>query len=151
MKKLRGLSGLRDEIEKEISETFTHDKDMLLVSLESVQGRVMDKTEPFFSDIFYKEIFNEKVVNFLETKDFKKKVADYIKKYDELIDASKYFKKGVFNHNNASAVAKNLMDNGFFEAEHSVSLRAKNAKENDSKISTKKELEQVIEEEKMLF
>ena len=40
------------------------------------------------------------------------------------------------------------MDNGFFEAEHSVSLRAKNAKENDSKISTKKELEQVIEEEK---
>ena len=48
MKKLRGLSGLRDEIEKEISETFTHDKDMLLVSLESVkQGRVMDKTEPF--------------------------------------------------------------------------------------------------------
>ena len=148
MKKLRGLSGLRDEIEKEISETFTHDKDMLLVSLESVQGRVMDKTETFFSDIFYKEIFNEKVVNFLETKDFKKKIADYIKKYDELIDASKYFKKGVFNHNNASAVAKNLMDNGFFEAEHSVSLRAKNAKENDSKISTKKELEQVIEEEK---
>lgn len=148
MNKLRGLSGLRDEIEKEISETFTHDKNMLLVSLESVQGRVMDKTEPLLSDISYKDIFNEKILNFLETKDFKKKIADYIKKYDELIDASKYFKKGVFNHNNASAVAKNLMDNGFFEAAHSVSLHAKNAKDDDSKISTKKELEQVIEEEK---
>ena len=145
-KELKRLSGLRDDVEKEISETFLmRGGDSVLVALESAQGRVLDKTEPTFVDISYKEIFNEKALTFLETKDFKKKVADYIKKYDELIAASKYFKKGVFNHNNAAAVAKSLMDNGFFAAEHSVSLHDSHG---DNKISTKEELERVIEEEK---
>ncbi len=147
LKELKRLSGLRDDIEIEISETFilTHGGDSVLVALESTQGRVLDKTEPTFTDITYTEIFNDKVISFLDTKDFKKKVADYIKKYDELIGASRYFKKGVFNHNNATAVAKNLMDNGFFAAEHTVSLH--NSK-GDNKISTKEGLEKVIEEEK---
>ena len=147
LKELKRLSGLRDDIEIEISETFilTHGGDSVLVALESTQGRVFDKTEPTFTDITYMEIFNDKVVSFLDTKDFKKKVADYIKKYDELIGASRYFKKGVFNHNNATAVAKNLMDNGFFAAEHTVSLHDSKG---DNKISTKEELEKVIEEEK---
>ena len=147
LKELKRLSGLRDDIEIEISETFilTHGGDSVLVALESTQGRVLDKTEPTFTDITYTEIFNDKVVSFLDTKDFKKKVADYIKKYDELIGASRYFKKGVFNHNNATAVAKNLMDNGFFAAEHTVSLHDSKG---DNKISTKEELEKVIEEEK---
>lgn len=146
LKELKLLSGLRDDIEKEISVTFTSVDDKLFVSLERVENEVVDRSEPEFSDISYKEIFNEKVLKFLETKDFKRKIADYIKKYDELIEASKYFKKGVFNHNNASAVAKNLMDNGFFEAEHSVSL---NSKENKSEIiRTKEDLERVVEEEK---
>ena len=82
---------------------------------------------------------------FLKTKDFKEKIEQYIKKYDELIEGSKYFKKGVFNHNNASVIAKSLMDNGFFEAEHSVSL---NTKESKNEIHTKEELEKVIDEEK---
>lgn len=146
LKELNVLSGIRDEIEKEISQTFTNDDDKLFISLERIEKEILDPSEPVLSDILYREIFNEKVLKFLETKDFKKKIADYIKKYDELIATSKYFRKGVFNHNNASTVAKNLMDNGFFEAEHSVSL---NSRENKSEIiSTKEDLERVVKEEK---
>jgi len=148
MKEMRRLSGLRDDVESEISEAFISERggDSILIALESAQGRVFDKIEPLFDDISYKEIFNDKVPPFLETKDFKKKIADYITRYDELIAASQYFKKGVFNHNNAAAVAKNLMDNGFFAAEHSVSLHGHNNE--DTKINTKEELEKVIEVEK---
>lgn len=146
LRELKELSGLRDEIDKEISQTFTSDNNKLFVSLERVEKEVLDASEPNFFDISYKEIFNEKVLKFLETKDFKKKIADYIKKYEELIVASKYFKKGVFNHNNASAVAKHLVDNGFFEAEHSLSLNSKDSK--SEIIHTKEDLERVVEAEK---
>ena len=81
----------------------------------------------------------------METKDFKSKLAEYIDKYNELIDSSTYFKKGVFNHNNASTIAKNLKDNGFFEANHSVSL---NTKGSNKEIKTEVELEEVIQQEK---
>ena len=145
LKELRNLSGLRDDTEEEISRTFTSENYRLFDSLGRVEKEVTDTSEPAYSDILYKEIFNEKVLNFLRTKDFKEKIKQYIKKYDELIEGSKYFKKGVFNHNNASVIAKSLMDNGFFEAEHSVFL---NTKESKNEIHTKEELEKVIDEEK---
>ncbi|MDN3581468.1 hypothetical protein, partial [Mucilaginibacter flavus] len=98
-----------------------------------------------FSNIAYQRIFNEKVLAFLDTKDFKSKLAEYIDKYNELIDTSTYFKKGIFNHNNASTIAKNLKDNGFFKANHSVSL---NSVGNNTVITTEAELENVIQHEK---
>lgn len=143
---LNKLSGLRSGVEDEISDAFTHKVEPFLVALESVKPRVMDKTEPSFSDIKYKEIFNDKVLDFLSKKDFKTKIQEYINKYNELIDASQYFKKGVFNHNNASTIAKNLVDNGFFAAEHSVFLHCNGA--TDKQIDSQEELEKVIEEEK---
>lgn len=145
--KLADLSGLKKEgIGQEISQAFTNDNNNFFVSLERIEKEVSDQNEPTFSDIAYREIFNDKTLKFLETKDFKKKVADYVKKYDELINASKYFKKGVFNHNNAAAIAKTLTDNGFFDAAHTISL---NSKENKSEtICTKKDLELLIEKEK---
>lgn len=145
LKELRNLSGLRDDAEEEISKTFTSENDRLFDSLGRVEKEVMDSSIPAYSDISYKEIFNDKVLSFLKTKDFKEKIEQYIKKYDELIGGSKYFKKGVFNHNNASVIAKSLMDNGFFEAKHSVSL---NTKESKNEIHTKEELEKVIDKEK---
>jgi len=77
--------------------------------------------------------------------DFKETLEEYIKKYDELLDKSRYFKKGVFNHNNASVIAKNLKDNGFFNARHSISLNSGSSKE---EISTEDELEEIIAREK---
>jgi hypothetical protein len=145
MQELKKLSGLKNGIEDEISTLFTYTTGELFKSLERIEKEVLNKTEPEFSDISYKNIFNDKVIKFLDTKDFKVKITEYIKKYDELIDSSAYFKKGVFNHNNATTIAKNLADNGFFKAKHSVSLNTETTKK---EITGQKELEEVIEKEK---
>jgi len=145
LKELKKLSGLKDEIEDEISVTFTKQKDRLFDSLGRIEKEVLDSTEPQYSDISYKEIFNDKVLTFLKTKDFKDKIEQYIKKYEELIDGSKYFKKGVFNHNNASTIADTLVKNGFFKASHSIYLNSKDGK---NEIHNKEDLEKVIEDEK---
>ena len=142
---LKSLSGIKNGIEETFSNDFTHTPKEFFKSILRVKAEVLDKTEPLFENITYQKIFNEKVVAFLETKDFKTKLSEYINKYNELIDASTYFKKGVFNHNNASAIAKNLKENGFFKANHTVSL---NAKDNNKVVSTEAELEEIIQQEK---
>ena len=149
LKELKKQSGVKESIETEVALTFfSSDKNPeqdFYRALGRVEKEVLDDSEPEFADIIYGEVFNEKVYDFLKTKDFKDTVQDYIQKYEELIRNSSYFKKGIFNHNNASVIAKNLVDNGFFKAEHSVHLYSKDG---DKEIHTKEELEQVIEEEK---
>lgn len=145
LKELRKLSGLKAEIEDEISITFTNEEDRLFDSLGRIEKEVLDSTEPQYSDISYKEVFNDKVLAFLKTKDFKDKIEQYIKKYEELIDNSKYFKKGVFNHNNASMIADSLVKNGFFQANHSIYLNSKGER---NEIHNKEDLEKIIDEEK---
>ena len=149
LKELKKQSGFKDGIETEIALTFfssskSPEQDFYR-ALGRVEKEVLDASEPEFSEIVYGEVFNEKVYDFLKTKDFKDTVQQYIQKYEELIRNSSYFKKGIFNHNNASVIAKNLVDNGFFKAGHGVHLYSKNG---DKEIRTKEELEQVIEEEK---
>ncbi len=145
VQELKPLSGLKSGIEDEVSEVFTNATGKLFISLERLEKEVLDKAKPEFSDLSYKSIFNDKVIKFLDTKDFKEKIAEYIKKYDELIDSSAYFKKGIFNHNNAATIAKNLADNGFFQAKHSVVLNSEKSKR---EIAGQEELEEVIEKEK---
>ncbi len=140
------LSGLKGEIEEELSEAFTSTRDNFFKALERIEKEVLDNKEPEFLDISYSKIFNEKILKFLETKDFKNKISAYIEKYNELIGASSYFQKGVFNHNNAFVIAKNLAENGFFEANHFVTLSDKQNAQN--KLTSKEDLEKVIEEEK---
>ena len=64
-------------------------------------------------------------MTFLNTKDFRSAITDYVTKYNELLANSTYFRKGVFNYYNASTIAKNLADNGFFDASHTITLRGK--------------------------
>jgi hypothetical protein len=145
---LKPLAGTRNETEDEISESIVLEKSKLFAALGSVEKEVSSLDEPTLSDILYTQVFNDKVIKFLNTKDFKNKLSDYIEKYNELIEASKYFSKGVFNHNNASAIAKTLVDNGFFKAQHSISL---NSASDKSEINSQEELERVIEEEKNII
>lgn len=145
IQELKPLSGLKNDIEDEISEVFTNTKGELLKALGRIDKEVLDKTEPEFSDVIYKNIFNDKIIKFLDMKDFKIKITDYINKYDELIDSSAYFKKGVFNHNNAAIIAKNLADNGFFKAKHSVLL---NTETDKREVTGQEELEEIIVKEK---
>lgn len=61
------------------------------------------------------------MVAFLNTKDFKRQIKEYIERYNTLIESSRYLQKG-FNHSNASEIQKTLTGNGFFKAKHSVNL-----------------------------
>ncbi len=145
LSKIKRLTGLKKDVESSFSKAFTHSPKEFYRALSRVQSEVMDSDEPRFSGIIYNKIFTEKVVKFIETEDFKEKISDYIEKYDELIDASTYFKKGIFNHNNASVIAQNLKNNGFFDARHSLYL--KSGKER-REIKNQAELEEVINQEK---
>ncbi len=98
---------------------------------------MLTQTAAPFSDVQYDTIFDDKVIAFLGTKDFKTAIEAYITKYNELLAASTYFKKGVFNYYNASTIAKILADHGFFKAKHSINLNADARLE----ISDEKELE----------
>ncbi|UEM12359.1 ABC transporter ATP-binding protein [Bradyrhizobium barranii subsp. barranii] len=101
------------------------------------------KSAPF-SDVDYDTVFDDKVTGLLATKDVKTAIEDYIKKYNELLAKSNYFKRGIFNYYNAASVAKSLADHGFFKANHSINLVSGTRLE----ISDAKDLEALISKEK---
>lgn len=144
-KELITKSGLKKGVDAEFSTDFTSYENDFFKAIGRVKAEVIDETEAEFSDIVYTKVFSSKVVAFLETKDFKTKLKEYIEKYNELVDSSTYFQKGIFNHNNASTIAKNLKDNGFFKAKHSLVL---NAQDNNKTITTEEELTEIIQSEK---
>lgn len=144
LKALKEQSGSKRDLEKEISLAFTSAGDKFYVALNRIKEEVTSRPDAPLKDVPYDLIFDEKVQGFLETKDFKTSIDAFIKKYNELLAASTYFKKGVFNYYNAAQIAKQLADNGFFAAKHSVNLNAGERKE----ITTQKELEDLIVKEK---
>jgi len=144
IKAMRERSKSKRDLSKEISMVFTASPDKLYVALNRIKDEVADRPDSPLRDVPYDLIFDEKVLGFLETKDFRTAIDDFIKKHNELLAASTYFKKGVFNYYNASQVAKQLADNGFFKAQHSLNLNAGEKKE----IATQEELEDLIAAEK---
>ena len=144
-KELISKSGLKKGVDAEFSNDFTSYSNDFFKAIGRVKTEVNDETEAEFSDIIYSKVFSQKVIAFLETKDFKTKLQEYIEKYNDLVDSSTYFQKGIFNHNNASTIAKNLKDNGFFKAKHSLIL---NAETDKKQIKTEEELTKIIQVEK---
>jgi hypothetical protein len=144
LKALQEQSGSKKDLEKELSSTFTARDDQFYVALNRIKDEVASQVDAPLATVAYDVIFDDKVLGFLGTKDFKTAIESYIKKYNELLAASTYFKKGTFNYYNAAIIAKQLADNGFFEAKHSVNLNA------DAKleINSQKELEDLIAKEK---
>lgn len=144
LKALKEQSGSKRDLEKELSSTFTARDDQFYVALNRIKDEVAAQPDAPLAGVAYDVIFDEKVLGFLGTKDFKIAIEEYIKKYNELLAASTYFKKGTFNYYNAAMIAKQLADNGFFEAKHSVNLNANEKLE----ITSQKELEDLIAKEK---
>jgi hypothetical protein len=143
---LQEYSGLKAEVvEKAFSRQFTASEDDFLTAITRIKGEAVRLQEPIFSDVSYTKVFNDKTSGFLESEDFRHKLEDYVTKYNELIDESTFFQKGVFTHHNAASIAKSLRDNGFFEAKHSLNL---NSIASTKRIETMDELIAVIEEEK---
>ncbi|MCK9294385.1 MAG: hypothetical protein M0P70_04830 [Desulfobulbaceae bacterium] len=147
LKALKEQSNSKKDLSKEISSTFTKSDDEFYRALIRVKDEVLAQKDSPFADIIYDRIFDEKVLSLLGTKDVKTAIESYIKKYNELLSASTYFKKGTFNYYNASTIAKNLADNGFFNANHSVNLNADEKLE----ITSQKQLEELIAKEKELI
>lgn len=144
LKAMKEQSGSKRDLEKEISLAFTATDDKFYIALNRIKNEVASRPDAPLKDVPFDLIFDEKVQGFLDTKDFKTAIDAFIKKYNELLAASTYFKKGVFNYYNAAQIAKQLADNGFFAAKHSVNLNAGEKKE----ITTQKEMEDLIASEK---
>ena len=144
LKALKEQSSSKKDLEKEISSTFTKNDDDFFRALIRVKDELLTQPDAPFAKIPYDTLFDEKVMAFLGTKDFKTAIEEYIKKYNELLAASIYFKKGTFNYYNAATIAKNLAENGFFDAKHTVNLNADKKLE----ITSQKQLEDLIIKEK---
>ena len=93
LKALREQSASKKDLEKEISATFTKSEDEFFLALNRVKDEVLKQKDSPFAGIEYDTIFDEKVLAFLGTKDVKKAIESFIRKYNELLAASTYFKK----------------------------------------------------------
>lgn len=141
---MKEQSGSKRDLEAEVSLAFTPSDDQFDRALIRIQKEVIGGEETPYKNVEYDKVFDEKVVGFLEKKETREAIENYIKKYNELLAASTYFKKGVFTYFNASTIAKSLADNGFFSAKHTVSLNA----DANTEIKSQKELEDLIAKEK---
>ncbi len=142
---LKPLIGIKTGLEELIGGVFTKIDNGFYKAITRVKDEVSDSTPPIYDGIIFKNIFSDKTEQLLNSQEIRNKIKDYISKYDELIEKSKYLKKGIFNHTNASTIAKNLKENGFFKAKHTVNLISDNDKQ---EIKTEKELEEIIDKEK---
>jgi hypothetical protein len=139
-------AGIRKNVEQEILMAFKAKPSDIYSLLEKFEADVNSNPIFDFSDIAYQEVFNQRVQDFLASPGIATLLLEYVAKYDELIENSLYFRKGIFNHNNASTVSRSLMENGFFAAKHSVSLIDTSSQRKE--VSSQKEFDAVIVSEK---
>ena len=126
-----------------ISSTFTSEQEFE-TALTRIQSELTEMHDAVFADVPYDTVFDEKVLAFLRTQEALGVIEVYVKRYNELLASSTYFKKGTFDYYNAGQIAKSLANNGFFAAKHTVTLNADKKLE----ITAEKELEEVISKEK---
>ncbi|RJL03292.1 phage infection protein [Paracoccus aestuarii] len=141
---LKDQSGSKKDIAAEISLAFTKTADQFLIAIHRVAAEVDEQPEAPFAEIPYDLVFDPKVVEMLQQEQVREALEDYIKRFNELIDQSQYFKRGTFTYYNADVIAKTLADNGFFDAAHSISLNSGEKVE----ITSRKQLEQLVKGEK---
>lgn len=144
LKAVKTQATTKRDVDREISSTFTASADALDVALNRIKDELALQENAPFAAVPYDVVMDEKVQAFLATGDSRTAIDDYVKKYNELLAASKYFKKGTFNYFNAANVAKQLKNNGFFEAKHTISLNADESVE----ITSEAQLEELIKHEK---
>ena len=144
---MKEQSGSRKPLEKEIAGAFTksNDNESFYRALERISGELKDQADAPFVSVRYDTLFEEKALSALENSEFREALHDYITRYNELLDTSIYFRKGVFEYYHASLIAKTLKSNGFFDAKHTVTLNT-DADEN-REIRTQQQLEDIVQEE----
>lgn len=144
LKAVKAQAKTKREVDREISSSFTPSGDQFEQALKRIKDELASQGDAPFANVPYDVVMDEKVQAFLATGNFHTAIDDYVKKYNELLAASKYFKKGTFNYYNGAIVAAQLKKNGFFEAKHTVNLNADECVE----ITSDAQLEELIEQEK---
>jgi len=152
LKQLSGLTGRSVTPEIEIEKCFELNGKNLYDFYEEIVASLTGKER--FSHITYSEVFNAKTLSLLNSGAIKSQLQEYIEKYHELVDNSPMLSKK-FNHHSASVVTKNLTDNGFFEANHSVNLfdgkdKAEVTDSNDLSNRFSKEKERIFNDESLV-
>jgi hypothetical protein len=115
---MKEQSKSKKNLEREISSAFTSSEDDFYTAIIRIKNELQEQKEAPFSEVVYDKIFDEKVLSVLGTTDVKSAIAAYVQRYNELLAASTFFKKGTFDYYNAGQIAKSLASNGFFEANH---------------------------------
>lgn len=141
LKQLSGLSAKKDSIEKTIENIFD---EPFLDCLLNLEATLKDAESLPFHNIEYQIIYNDEVKKFLQTKDFKQSLKNYIDKYYELIDKSPYLGKE-FKFHDAENVQKQLSSNNFYKVGHSINLFDGEKKE---VCSTDEEFRLILQKEK---
>lgn len=104
---LKESSGLKNAVEETLSLDIAHTNKDFFKALTRIESEVLKGKDQGLGRILYQKIFNDKVRALLESPGFKEKLSEYMKIYDRLISESRFFRKGIFNHNNATDIAKN--------------------------------------------
>lgn len=141
---IKTTSKTRRSVEREILSTFAAADGDFNTALVELKDELSKDLKPDFKDVPYDVLNDEKVVAFLGQGDFRTAINEYTKKYNELLAASKYFKKGGFNYYAATNVAKELKISGFFKANHTVRLSGDEEKE----IKSETELQALVDAER---
>lgn len=97
---------------------FKKDGKAFIETLKTLELTI-ENANPILANINYAKIFNEKTLDvkkgILNDSDFHNKINKYFNKYNELIEGTRFFRKSVFNHQNAEGVLNSLKKNGFLE------------------------------------
>lgn len=141
---LKTTARTKRAVDREIASTFVPSGGLFDTVLAGLKTELDADWEPVFKDVPYDLINDDKVVAFLANGDFRTAINDYTKKYNELLAASKYFKKDGFNYYAATNVAKELKNSGFFKALHTVSLNGDEKQE----VNSESELQALVDAER---
>jgi len=131
--------------EPEISLAFTPSAAQFEDAVVRIRKEIAKQADAPLANMPYDVIFNDQVATALNNATIRDAIGDYITRYNQLLEASMFFKKGMFDYYNAAQIAKQLAENGFFDAKHTVTLRGATK---TLEISSQKELESVVAEEK---
>lgn len=123
LKMMKKKAGMTKGVEEAFSTAVGLSETEFLVALGTVDREVNKDSYTQFAGVSYKILFDPKVVELLADEDIKNLISKYSDVYDRMLEESKFFKRGVFNHTNADQVAKNLKDNGWFRGGHTVTLK----------------------------
>lgn len=136
--------------EQQICDDFKRPQKDLFEVLRYIKQEILNGQKNNFTieDIDYKILFDPQAIKFYTKDRNNELIKKYSEKYEELLERSAFLRKGCFDHKNFSNVAKNLKENGFFEAEHQVILKNRDLNSDFDPIRSEDQLNRLLEAEK---